>query len=306
MRDDRVGFGERYKEAPSMHTVLIVGVSYNCDQAALRFINSLASISLESKVSTSIMLVDNTERDSSTLFFERVNDLNPKVVCIKSPRNLGYFGGARLGLETYLQTNPLPDWIIVSNVDLEFRDSTLLSGLGDLSRAENVGVIAPAIWSEINQSDWNPKIRSRPAKMRMHLYKILYRSYYIYNIYILLFVLKSRARHILGQSAKRSEIRAEGEKDLARQDIYAPHGACIIFSKLYFQRGGSLDYPMFLYGEEIFVAESARRLGLRVVYDPNLRVCSYDHVATGRFPRSRHIASYQYDSAVFIADTYFC
>jgi GT2 family glycosyltransferase len=288
-----------------MGNVVVIGVTYNSDEAALQFVRSLTRTSAASTADVSLVLVDNTERDNSDLFFERVRKENPNIVCIKSPRNLGYFNGAKLGFNEYLQTNSLPEWVMVSNVDLEFTDVGFFQNLLSLRGAEDIGVVAPSIWSNANQRDWNPKISLRPSSKKMHLYKIMYRSYHVYNLYTFLSIIKSRIKRFFLTKNTSTQILIPEKVSAVQKDIYAAHGACFIFSRYYFQRGGTLNYPVFLYGEEFFVAETVRKLGLRIVYDPRLKVISNDHVATGRFPRSRQIASYHYESALFVADTYF-
>jgi GT2 family glycosyltransferase len=68
----------------------------------------------------------------------------------------------------------------------------------------------------------------------------------------------------------------------ARTDVYAPHGAFLIFSRSYFEAGGYIDDGFFLYAEEFSVAEICRQLQLRVVHDPGLRVWHNAHGVTGR------------------------
>src|SRR3989442_12924430 len=63
--------------------------------------------------------------------------------------------------------------------------------------------------------------------------------------------------------------------------IYAPHGAFFIFSRRYFEAGGYLDGNLFLYGEEISVAEICRSLGLPVIYEPSLFVVHNERRSTG-------------------------
>jgi hypothetical protein len=61
---------------------------------------------------------------------------------------------------------------------------------------------------------------------------------------------------------------------------------------------------MFLFGEEMYIAETARSLGLQVVYDPMLEVWHDDHTSTGLMP-TRRMASYMRESTAFIIDQYF-
>ena len=65
-----------------------------------------------------------------------------------------------------------------------------------------------------------------------------------------------------------------------------------------------MEYPSFLFGEEVFVAETARQIGLRVIYHPGLRLSHDDHSSTG-LVRSRRLAGLVRASASYIADRYF-
>jgi len=287
--------------------IALIGVSYNSDPSAIRFIEGLSTLLLDD-VEFTIILVDNTERHNSEVFFNQIHAKNKHVICIKAQDNLGYFGGARLGLSTYLEKNEYPDWLIISNVDIEFRDPKFLQILKACSNIENIGVIAPAILSIFSQRDINPKIFKRPSKRKMKFYKQIFSNYYLMNCYGLLSAAKFKTSIFLKGKLFRKQIirdnkgtRYSTEKWSA---IYAPHGSCIIFSKVFFLRGGSLNYPQFLFNEEIFVGETTRKLGLKVIYFPKLKVIDEEHISTGII-RSRRIASYVADSAKFVADTFF-
>jgi GT2 family glycosyltransferase len=54
--------------------------------------------------------------------------------------------------------------------------------------------------------------------------------------------------------------------------IYAAHGSAVFIRDTFFRRGGSLRFGGFMFGEEIHLAEQARRLGLSVLYLPTIRV----------------------------------
>jgi GT2 family glycosyltransferase len=297
----------------SQSKIVVVGVNYETDALALRFVSGLSRIALDANVV--IVLVDNSERADSTGFFSAVRARYPDVLCVKSPANLGYFGGANLGLRAYLATGQDFDWLVVSNVDVEFLGDDFAVRLADLWSTEDIGVIAPSIWSSVSRCDLNPKMLVRPGRARIRLYTLLYRSFCLLNAYGLSAMLVRNLRYLLKNRVltpimrwlaplQRGSRPDTTVRDSAPKSIYAPQGACIIFSKLFFLRGGSLDYPMFLFGEEIYVAETARVLGLRVVYDPRLTLRHDDHRSTG-IMRSRAMASHAYESAVYIADTYF-
>ena len=64
--------------------------------------------------------------------------------------------------------------------------------------------------------------------------------------------------------------------------VYAGHGSFIILTQAYLRRCGTIDYPVFLFCEELYLAEMCRRNGLAVVYVPHIRVNDTEHVSVGK------------------------
>src|SRR5262249_12253987 len=90
----------------------------------------------------------------------------------------------------------------------------------------------------------------------------------------------------------------------AAQQIYAPHGSFLLIHDRYFRAGGTLDYGSFLFVEEIFLAESAARLDLPIVYEPSFVIYHRQHASTGHWP-NKCIRGYVADSSAFLYDHYF-
>jgi len=269
-------------------SILVIGVKYRAEREAERYLESLRGLQGEQQLT--ILVVDNT---LGGRWFPHFTD--PRFTTISVGTNLGYFGGARYGLSWYLRHNPLPDWVIVSNVDLAIPNPRFFDGLEGLASIPDLGVVAPRIRSVMTGVDQNPFMTVRPSAKRMHKYKWLFRHWLLLNAYEGLGWLYRRFR---------GSLRSSSSRQAARETIYAPHGSFLMFSRHYFERGGDLHFPEFLFGEEIYVAESVRRLGLRVVYDPSLVVVHQEHRSTKLF-KSREIAAYVARSAKYCADTYF-
>ena len=282
--------------------VLILAINYCTDDRAYNFVNSFREHLNEN---VECVLIDNTKRDLSINFFSKIREISQLIQTVKPEFNLGYFGGAKYGFEYYLEKHKeFPDWIIVSNVDLEFSDPNFFNVLSKLKNLPDLGVIAPRIWSNLFERDINPKIVPRPSKRYMKLLNIIFSNYYAYTVYTLLSYFKSiilRYKEALILSKIKLQIQ---NRNSDFTEIYAPHGSFIIFHKRFFQKGGSLDYPPFLFGEEIFVAEMARKLDLKIIYYPKLRILDHEHASTGLI-RSKKIASYFRNSMNFIVDQYF-
>jgi GT2 family glycosyltransferase len=276
-------------EAAAPQTLLVC-VNYDSDEETACYLRSLHSLEQHK---LNVVVVDNGEHRGGTSL---VSDANVSV--LRSPTNLGYFGGARYALSLYLERNPLPDWVIVSNVDLTIQDSNFMERLAQLNLSPDVAVIASSIRSNLTGIDQNPYLRSRPARWRMHSYKWLYRSRVALNTH----ELTSAVFHRLTAAASRKKQSRDIE--FSSQEIYAAHGSFLIFSKNYFERGGDLNYPEFLFGEEIYVAEKVRSLGMKVLYEPSLVVVHEEHRSTKLF-KSREVAAYVAASAAYCANTFF-
>jgi len=271
-------------------SVLLICVKYGADEETERY---LASIHLQAHLSSlHVLIVENTSDGAWSPNVSRM-DWRP----VQAPANLGYFGGARYGLSQYLKEQPLPQWVIVSNVDLTIPDRGFLERLEKLNVGGDVALVAPSIRSNLTGIDQNPFMRVRPSALRMHLYKWLYRSRFVVNLH----ELSSAAVHKLTTFARRRRAR---EQNASRQPIYAPHGSFLIFNRAYFERGGDLDYPEFLFGEEIYIAEKARSLNLKVVYEPSLVVVHEEHRSTKLF-KSPEMARYVAASATYCANKFF-
>src|SRR6185312_7910464 len=138
----------------------------------------------------------------------------------------------------------------------------------------------------------------------MRFYRLVFRHVLLLNLYELLSLMKYQVKLVMRKLRALARGPHAIQNGRYRRSIYAAQGACLIFTREYFERGGSLRYGSFLFYEEIFVAETAREIGVDIVYEPTLRVWHDDHASTG-FPRSRKMTKYFGDSAKYVADRYF-
>jgi len=278
------------EESLSAQSVLLLCVKYRADEKTERYLDSIQSLKCASRLR--VMVVDNTVGSNWA------KAARSDCRAVQAPGNLAYFGGARYGLSLYREQNPLPDWVIISNVDLSIDDPSFLERLAPLASIPNLGAVAPKIQSSLTGIDQNPFMRVRPSALRMHFYKWLSQSWLTLNIYELLGFLFHKIRGTLAR------VRPNSPSLKSRGTIYAPHGSFLILARNYFDRGGNLDFPRFLFGEEIYIAEHMRRFGLKVLYEPSLQITHQEHQSTKLF-KSRRVAQHMAHSAAYCADTLF-
>lgn len=197
--------------------------------------------------------------------------------------NPGYFGAIR---QLMINNDPSNyDYVIISNVDVTVEEDFFIK-LADYECSTTIGWVAPQIWSELEQRDRNPGVISRYTKRKLQIHKLFYKYPFLERLYIYTFY-----------RSKKYQQHPEG-------DIYAGHGSFIILTRQYFSLCGIINYPLFLYGEELYLAECCRQQQLRVVYFPSIKVYDNEHVSTGKMPSSTK-CHYEYKAIQFILNRYY-
>ena len=253
-------------------TVLIITVHYKGGDATERFLKSASE--LEGWDESHLIVVENGSNDGSAEKLRPLVGEFANVELLESEGNRGYFGAAHWALQHHLARAQKPDWVIICNNDIVFDDPQFLAKLAQRGTAD-AQVIAPAIIARPIGIDCNPFLRTRPSGFKLLRSQFWQSNYYLMWIKQWLSPYVRTARHHL-YFWRRSSLSA------GRADVYAPHGAFLIFSRSYFEAGGYIDDGFFLYAEEFSVAEICRQLQLRVVHDPGLRVWHNAHGVTGR------------------------
>jgi GT2 family glycosyltransferase len=260
--------------------ICLVAVNYNSYDLLYEYANSVAASLGNSAVELDFAVVDNSTVEKPCNVLKKISSLFNENYHYFESENIGYFPAFSYALKKFDISKY--DFVIVSNVDLRL-SVNFFSELTSLSLDDSIGVVAPAIFSEYRQADLNPKIlnrvRKRDLKRNMHIFSLPV-LFYLYN--------------------RLSVIKAKRKRNnfFSGEYLYAPHGSMIIFTKSYFDYGGRVDYPRFLFGEEVFVGEECLRLDKKVVYKPELTVFDRDHASTSlestRFISKEHVKSLKY------------
>ena len=198
-------------------------------------------------------------------------------------KNLGYFGAVKRMMR---EAPPVDsDFVIISNVDVVMDESALVKLCG-LRLRDDIGWIAPQIYSTSENRDRNPKIVNRYSLRKLRLLRLLFKYPLLNMLYkATLYKRKKLQTHVAGE-------------------IYGGHGSFIILTKEYYKRCGCIDYPVFLFGEEIYLAEQCLRSKLKVVYEPEVRIVDSDHASTGKMP-SRFYCKCNAEALGYIIRTFY-
>jgi GT2 family glycosyltransferase len=255
-------------------TLQIVSVNYFGADVLSELLRSLVG---QSDPDWELIVVDNSESDIEARKLAEFEKVDPRITVAVASSNLGYFGGAHWWLS---QRPVTADWVAVCNADVMLADENFVARLAALK--DPATVVAPDVTALPGGHPQNPFLEVRPSVRRMLLRRL------------------ALSTRLTAWGAKRVAARNRSKSAMAQRlakEIYAPHGSFILFRRAFFDQGGALAHPPFLYGEEITVAECALRLGQGVRYEPGLKVEHNEHQATGRASRRAFLA--QREAAVY-------
>jgi GT2 family glycosyltransferase len=230
--------------------------------------NMLLSISdaFSMKFNITIVIVDNSSSINSRMFFKTHENLLKRMeIKILKNSNTGYLRGLYTGAKQVSNFNN--DFVFLCNPDLEFQKC---DWLGVLSRYRGSQVLlAPQIITP-NGKNQNPNRMKPFSKFEIFVKDISTINYGIYKFI-------TNARKVL---KKLSVSVRTVSKQIGKQEIWLPHGSCIIIDFVTLKKSNFFKENTFLWGEEVIISEKARRQGAVVLFEPNLKVLHNEHSAT--------------------------
>jgi GT2 family glycosyltransferase len=196
--------------------------------------------------------------------------LLPFVTVMEPDSNIGYFPAIRWAMERY----PVKDldYVMVCNNDIVFQSANFFKVLEEKLLVWDV--VAPST-KTLDGVEQNPHRTTKPSFWRKRYNHLFFSNYVVAWCCNQAYELNKK------RQAKTAQNKVE-------KTIFSPHGACIILSTRFFKQGGSLNHPIFLYGEEDSIAAQADRIGLRVGFVPELKVVHQESRSVGKnFSRTK-------------------
>lgn len=248
----------------SENSIMIVAVNYFGHGHLRDYIKSLETQSFRH---WHLVIADNSADADEWVKVETAASTSDNVSAIDIGYNAGYVGALR----EVARRVPLVDysWVVLSNTDLYMGSTGSLASLSKLSRP-SLGMVGPRITSLDNDSNLNPHLIHRPREKDVRRRSLMFRNRFtaqssVYAAYYFKKYVKRGAR-----SGEYSGV-----------DCYAVHGSWFALSREYLADPLALDYPVWLFGEELHFAESCWNRGLSVEYRRDIEVFHHEHAQTG-------------------------
>lgn len=201
----------------------------------------------------------------------------PEVEIVTRTDNPGYLEGALVALGAATDGDRLPDWIALSNTDLDIRSGDPLEVLSQWSRDVPV-VVAPRITEGETMTEKNPHLLHRRSKRRHAVNAVATSTRASSLAYTGMHALRWKLSHRFRTSRHATTAWQDDHPD--GMHFYSPYGALMFFSRGFFTAGG-LPRDVPLLSEEYFIAEAALEHGAPVVYAPGIHAHHTPHSTTG-------------------------
>lgn len=268
-----------------MKKILIVPVNYNSYDYLDSYMKSISEAweNAKNDCELTVYIADNSTKPED---FDITRYGLPDVR-IKHLDNLGYFGGALYVINNCVNVDDY-DYVIISNVDMTF-DKTAIFYLSKSQIQSDVGWISPHRYSEKYHKTLYVEKKNRPSKFRIWSQSQVFRSKWLYEF----------QRRIVSK-------RYHTAKDIEhpKSIIYMGCGSCFILTKTFFQTYRNISYPIFLYGEELFIAELCRNAKLKVLYDPSIKITNVGAISTGELATTTFL-KYNHEAVQYIYERFF-
>ncbi len=243
----------------------IVTVNYGDTRSTKSLIDSLSVI--ENLDSVIIGIADNASSPNSFSELKKIIDeskIDIKLFCYK--KNFYYWPAAKKVINSLKNLIGIyPDWIIVCNNDITFSESNFFNRLSKID-TKKYPIIGPNIMNS-NGKKLNPFMVSPLSRVQDFYWNLYFISYSLSTILLAI-------KKLFGLfNLKNNEIKG-------LKKVYAIHGSAILLSNYFFTNGGWLDDNFEMYGEELTLAEIAKKLNLPITYFPELEVIHHEHTST--------------------------
>ena len=278
--------------------ICILSVCHNSYPEALIFLNSIYKSIKKTDADLVFFFIDNSSKIKANQV-NLIKSFNLKFdLRYTKCENLGYYPSISFVIDK-CKINLLEyDYVCLSNVDLQVNND-FFKNLLNIKNINSIGIYAPSIYSKVLSLDRNPKIYARPSSFKLKLNKFLYSSSITYALLQLINIMRLNVGKII-----KSILKVSNKNFLPTQNnIYAPHGSFVILTKEFIKRIEKIDFPVFLFCEEIYLGEMANQHGLIVQYRPDLLVNDSEHVSTSLM-ESKDYRNFNVEALSFILNNY--
>ncbi len=268
-----------------MNKVIIAVICYYNEAEVVDYVKNIAQQTYKNVI---VLICCNAIKNKEYLESE-LKRISIETRTFYPEKNLGYFNGCLYAVRMFKEMDP-NDIIIISNTDIAIDDINMLGKI-DRTIDDNIAVIAPIILMRNGVND-NPFLMRRPSVYKILLWRYILGIWLGFFLYNAMHNIKNKIWHI------RKSIKCQSG------NIYSAQGSFMIFTSNMMRKMLQQENDIFLYGEEIYVAEVARKNNLKIVYDDRL-VIKHNENSSTKYSSCKRKASWYKQSYTYIYNEFF-
>lgn len=247
--------------------IAYVVLHYNAYDVTVKCIESIKRLNANAQ----IVIVDNNSPNNSGAELERQYSQASNIHVLLNKDNVGFAKGNNIGYK-YAKFNLDAELIIDINNDVTIDQLDFEDMVEEIVESDStIGVIAPKIINRLGKNQ-NPYRMGPMSNIKRARYVLTYIAYYI--------GLKSPLWKSTYKMLTRNNNAVTGSYEKKKYDI-VPHGACVIFTPSYVEKSDVAFVPItYFYGEEDILYEYIKRMHLRTIYSPEIRIDHWEKAST--------------------------
>ena len=261
-----------------MEAIVTSVVCYNNEDEVLSYAKEISRQQCEREI---VLVITCNGCKDVELLTSNVHAILPNAKVFDPQRNLGYLPGCLYGI-SHLDVEY--KWAMISNTDIRFEDERFFCHFLD-SVPSGVWCVGPNIVLSATGEHQNPFLVRHPSRKQIEKWRIIYSNSVLFYVYYKLSRLKKKYK------------KSKNENDLSGS-VYAVHGSCFALSKECVQQLADIQIPLFMYEEELFLAEMVKTGNGTVHYCRDAVVFHDENLVTGRVSISKKLRwireSYRY------------
>lgn len=272
-----------------MKQIVNVVVYYANEEEVITYAKALRQQSVASN--TALIIVVNKEGQIAIDDFKkRLDEIELDILLLDPKENLGYMNGFIYGYNQYRKlTKVAPNWVVMSNTDIEFRNNSFFEHLLQATYEDDIWCIAPSVYSPSKDSYDNPQYTERYTREKMNRLIYIFERPTLAYIYIKIANLKAK----YSKKAKRDS-----------QFVYSAHGCFFVMRGEFTEVLRYKKYGALMYSEEAYIAEIIRAYGKKCFYNSAIEVIHNESTVTGKLD-IRKKSAYFADSLKVIREEFF-
>ena len=250
-----------------MYKIAVSVICYDHEEEVFDFADKLSRQKDSEKI---VLLVTCNKCMNVKKLINDLNEIKISSQIFEPGENLGYLHGCLYGFKEFGEEY---EWAVISNTDIDFVSDSFFSKLLDNHYDSKIGCIGPDITLKVTGKQQNPFALSRPGNALMKFRKVVYANYFLYRLYYVLSDIKNKISH--------TETRKENEY------VYGVHGSVVILRKECIDKFLEDSIQIFMYGEELYIAEKLKENQFLSYYDKNLKIIHNENQSTGKIASQR-------------------